>query len=104
MEKPIPGNELSSELSESHMRCAICSCLILFCFLTSPALCQSVDRQQITGIVTDPTGAAVPQADIVVTNEATGLRRTVKSNADGNYIVLNLPVGVYTVTTTMAGF
>jgi hypothetical protein len=65
---------------------------------------QSVDRQQITGIVTDPTGAALPQADIVVTNEATGISRTVKSNADGNFTVLNIPVGVYTITTTVSGF
>ena len=86
------------------MRCAICSCLILFCVMTGLALGQSVDRQQITGIITDSTGAAVPQADIVVTNEATGVSRTVTSNADGNYTVLNLPVGVYTITTTVSGF
>jgi hypothetical protein len=65
---------------------------------------QAVDRQQITGTVTDSTGAAVPQADIVVTNEATGITRTLKSNADGNYVVLNVPVGVYTITTTVPGF
>lgn len=68
------------------------------------AFAQAVDRQQITGTVTDPTGAAVPQADIVVTNEATGISRSVKSNADGNFTVLNIPVGVYTITTTVNGF
>jgi hypothetical protein len=46
----------------------------------------------------------VPEADVVVTNEATGVSRTVKSNSDGNFIVLNIPVGVYTVTTTATGF
>jgi len=65
---------------------------------------QSMDRQQITGTVTDPTGAAVADADIVVTNEATGANRTVKSNADGNFTVLNIPVGVYSITTTANGF
>jgi hypothetical protein len=86
------------------MQRTICSCLILFCVLIGLALGQSVDRQQITGIVTDSTGAAVPMAEIVVTNEATGISRTVKSNADGNYTVLNIPVGVYTITTTVSGF
>lgn len=81
--------------------------LIFLALLLIPAgFCfgQAVDRQQITGTVTDPTGAAVPQADIVVTNEATGVVRNVKSNADGNFTVLNIPVGVYTVTTTASGF
>ncbi|MGO4516262.1 carboxypeptidase regulatory-like domain-containing protein [Terriglobus sp. 2YAB30_2] len=65
---------------------------------------QAVDSQQISGTVTDPSGAAVPQADVTVINEATGVSRAVKSNDDGNYVVLNLPVGIYTVTTTIAGF
>ncbi|WP_263419251.1 carboxypeptidase regulatory-like domain-containing protein [Terriglobus albidus] len=63
-----------------------------------------VDSQQISGTVTDPSGASVPGADVTVTNEATGVSRAVKSNDDGNYVVLNLPVGIYTVTTTMSGF
>lgn len=65
---------------------------------------QTVDSQQITGVITDPTGAAVPQAEVTVTNEATGVSRVVRSNDDGNYTVLNLPVGVYTVSTVMQGF
>ncbi len=65
---------------------------------------QAVDSQQISGIVSDPTGAAVPRAEVVVTNEATGISRSVQSNDDGNYVVLNLPVGTYTITTTVQGF
>ena len=80
--------------------------VLFFLLLSSTGLifAQAVDSQRITGTVTDPTGAAVPQADLVVTNEATGITRTAKSNGDGNYTVLNLPVGVYTITTTVAGF
>src|SRR6202022_2706465 len=65
---------------------------------------QAVDSQQITGVVTDPTGAAVPNAEVTVTNEATGISRTIRSNESGNYDALNLPVGVYTVTTVAPGF
>jgi hypothetical protein len=80
--------------------------LVLLVLLSSTGLifAQAVDRQQITGTVTDSTGAAIPQADIVVTNEATGITRTLKSNTDGNYTVLNVPVGIYTITTTVSGF
>jgi carboxypeptidase family protein len=76
-----------------------------------PELC--VDRheprasgksQQITGIVTDSTGAAIPGAEVTVTNAATGLSRTAKTNENGLYVVLNLPVGTYTISTTMQGF
>jgi hypothetical protein len=60
--------------------------------------------QQISGIVTDPTGSAIPGADVTVTNEATHVNNTAQSNDTGNYVVLNLPVGVYTVTTSKGGF
>lgn len=65
---------------------------------------QSVDSQQISGSVTDPTGAIVPNTAVTVTNTGTGLTRVAKSNDDGNYIVLDLPIGNYTVTATVAGF
>jgi hypothetical protein len=80
---------------------------VVLCLLfLSTGLClgQAVDSQQITGVVTDSTGAAISNAEVTVTNEATRVARTVRSNNDGNYTVLNLPVGVYTVTTTMPGF
>ena len=68
------------------------------------ALSQSVDSQQITGNVTDATGAAVAQAEVIVTNDATRVSHTVRSNEEGNYTVLNLPVGVYTVSAAIQGF
>ena len=44
-------------------------------------------------------GATVAQAEITATNEATRVNHFVRSNSDGNYIVLNLPVGTYIITT-----
>jgi hypothetical protein len=58
----------------------------------------------ITGLVTDSTGAVVPNAAVVGRNMATGAEaRTVTSSA-GNYVLPNLPVGSYEVTVTQAGF
>ena len=58
----------------------------------------------IFGTVTDASGAAIPQAAIVLTNTLTGLTRQVKTESDGNYIVSQLPVGVYMVSGEAAGF
>ena len=86
------------------MKSGVVAFLFLFLLSTGAVLGQSVDNQQITGVVTDPTGAAVPNAVVMVTNEATGVSRTVKSNDEGNYTVLSVPIGVYTITTTVPGF
>jgi len=68
------------------------------------SVAQAVDSQQITGVITDATGAVVPNAEVTVTNEATGISVTLQSNESGNYDALNLPVGVYTVTAVSKGF
>lgn len=86
------------------MKRELITCLAMSCVSISMAAGQSVENQQITGTVTDATGAAIPGADVTVTNNATGISRTVKTNSDGNYNALDLQVGTYTVTTSMAGF
>ena len=86
------------------MKYALIGCLALACVTTNLAVGQTVEGQQITGSVTDASGAVVANAEVTVTNTATGLSRTVNSNGDGLYTVLNVPVGTYTVTASMAGF
>jgi hypothetical protein len=78
--------------------------LLFLCFLPSLHAQSTISNQQISGTVMDSGGAVVPNATIVVTNEGTGLTRTVTSNGDGNYIVADLPVGLYTITATVSGF
>jgi Carboxypeptidase regulatory-like domain len=70
----------------------------------SVAYSQAVNSQQISGTVKDSAGLVVPNATIAVTDTGTGLVKTVKSNSDGNYVVLDLPVGMYSVTATAPGF
>jgi hypothetical protein len=86
------------------MKQAILSCLVFFCLLPGLASGQAVDSQQISGTVTDPSGAAIAHALVTVTNDATKLSRSVESNDSGNYTVLNIPVGVYTLTASIQGF
>src|SRR3954470_5806821 len=68
-----------------------------------PAMAQ-VNFGRISGAVTDSSGAVVPAVKIQVLNEGTGVERTVVSNESGNYVVTNLPVGVYTVKLEAPGF
>ena len=62
------------------------------------------DRGTIRGIVTDPSGATVPEATITVKNVNTGLKQTVQTASDGVYSVLYIPAGQYTVTAEKQGF
>ncbi|WP_263409619.1 TonB-dependent receptor [Terriglobus tenax] len=59
---------------------------------------------QITGTITDVTGADLPGATIKVTEQNTGAVRTVQSDAAGGYILTNLPIGTYTLAISHEGF
>jgi len=63
-----------------------------------------VDRSGLNGTISDSSGLQLPQTHITVMQNTTGLRRDTVSDASGNYSVLELPVGVYTVTFEHEGF
>ena len=65
---------------------------------------QSAVDGAINGKVTDPQGAVVPNATIVVTNTATNAQVTVNASDDGTYKVAKLQPGTYSVETTVGGF
>jgi carboxypeptidase family protein len=65
---------------------------------------QSSTTGNITGTVRDPQGAAVPKAEITITEEKTGQSRTVTATDDGFYNVTSLPAGIYTISTSPSGF
>src|SRR5581483_2634117 len=62
------------------------------------------DTATITGTVTDPTGSAVPKAQVTLLNTGTQFTRTVETNSGGQYIAASIPTGTYTVTATARGF
>jgi hypothetical protein len=67
-----------------------------------PALGQST--AVLRGTVTDPAGAVIPNATIVVRDQATSLERTTQTDSDGNYQIAALPVGTYRVEAQAKGF
>lgn len=58
----------------------------------------------ITGTITDPSGAVVPDATVTVVNENTGATRTATSNEQGSFSFPELQAGTYSLTVTKAGF
>jgi hypothetical protein len=56
------------------------------------------------GTITDPSDRAVPQAQVVITNVATGVTTKVTTNSEGDYSAPNLLPGEYEVTVAAKGF
>ena len=78
---------------------------IIICVLMSTLTCFGQEsRATLTGTVTDPNGAAVPNATITVTNQQTGVTTTVTSTGEGNYTVTPLLPGRYKVAVEAQGF
>ncbi len=65
--------------------------------------CQT-ETGQITGTVTDPTGAAIQSATVDVKSLGTGANRTVTTGSSGDYSVTNLLPGEYNVSASASGF
>lgn len=58
----------------------------------------------VQGVVSDQTGAVVPNAAITLVNEQTNVRQNANSDQVGRYRLLNLPPGVYRVSVEVMGF
>lgn len=76
--------------------------LLIVMLAITNALAQ--DTASVTGTVTDPSGATISNADVVVSNAERGLNRPTKTNSDGEYSVPSLPSGTYDLTVTAQGF
>ncbi|MGA7313846.1 MAG: TonB-dependent receptor [Silvibacterium sp.] len=70
--------------------------------------CLSLSAQQITGnirgTVTDPSGAVIQGASVTARQTETGLSRTTTTDREGNYVLLELPVGHYSLQVAAKGF
>src|SRR6266568_3888079 len=90
----------SAQSSLCNVRLAV----LLVVFLTASSLSAQVVTVTIQGRVYDTTGAAISQANVSVTNPATGFSRSATASATGDYQISALPVGDYTVTAEKSGF
>src|SRR5689334_21136160 len=76
--------------------------LVLFSF--AGALRSQETTGTITGLVSDPTGAVLPNADVTATNVGTNASYKAATNAEGNYIFRAMPSGSYRLTVSVSGF
>ncbi len=79
--------------------------LLVIALLMAPSLvAQSLISGDLTGTVTDPTGAVVPGATVTLRNNANGQTHTTTSSSRGTYRFSLLPPGSYAVSATARGF
>ena len=76
----------------------------LLLMLPSRVAFAQYDTGSLVGTIHDPSGAAVPDVTVTVTNDATGIASIVKTDQTGDYEVPSLRVGAYTISAGAAGF
>src|SRR5271169_91497 len=89
-------------------RTALVTFLVVSSLCLPLAFVPNAQAQQtlggITGTVTDKTGNVLPETVVTIVGDQTSLTRTQKTNANGSYDFVNLPIGTYTLTFTHEDF
>ena len=78
--------------------------LMLLLFAVPSATAQLAGDGEISGIITDATGAAVPGAEVTAVQLETGSKYVRSGSSTGYYVLSPLALGHYSVTVTVAGF
>src|SRR5487761_266026 len=78
--------------------------VLSFALLTPSSLHAQVVGATLSGTITDPSGAVIPHAQVVITNTATGVTRNATADASGFYNTPNLLPGTYRITVSASGF
>ena len=87
---------MSRRLSFS-IACGVCL------FGWGAALAQNLTGR-ISGVVSDVSKAVIPGANVTVTNQDTGVTWKATTDSNGSYVIVNLPVGTYSVEVEAQGF
>src|SRR5690242_3579314 len=85
--------------SQSQVRRVLLACVLLAVFANAQS-----QNAELTGTITDASGALVPGAQITVTNVNTGEKRTTTSNEAGIYTIPLLQPGGYEISIRKEGF
>jgi len=83
---------------------ALFTWIVVLCLVVSLPLRAQVAGGTLSGTITDASGAVVPNAAVVIKNSATGITKTITTNAEGFYTAPNLLPGNYEVAVSATGF
>src|ERR1700686_1592089 len=94
--------------SVRQLQTALGGVLALVLMLALIALAPSAVYAQVyggslTGVATDPSDAVIPNAHVVLTDDEKGFKYSATTNAEGRYILRNLPPGKYSLAVTAPG-
>jgi hypothetical protein len=106
IEQAVQEDEMANSIVQQKGRIgmeAFVLILVLAIASLAPVYAQEAGGT-ILGVVADPSGAAVGNANVTIRNVATGVERSVPTNGDGVYVVPNLVPGSYEVRIEATGF
>ncbi|HZC66722.1 MAG TPA: TonB-dependent receptor, partial [Candidatus Dormibacteraeota bacterium] len=96
--------ECFSEISRASARISCAALTAAALLLLAPFAGAQSTGGRIRGTVTDSSGSAIAASQIELVNEATHATRDLQSGENGEYIFIEVPIGTYDITATIAGF
>ena len=102
MQAHTQGLALPRRRRNPGIRTAAMLCLLLLLFMGSSK--AQVSTASVNGVVSDPQGAVIPGATIVLRNLDTSVEHSSISNNAGNYVILDITPGRYTIQASAKGF
>ena len=78
--------------------------VIAWCSLTASRFAQSMNAGDIRGVVTDASGAVLPDVTVTLVNKNTGVTKILTTNQDGLFDTSSIVTGTYELTFSKAGF
>jgi len=85
------------------MRSLLSSLLCLALAATIPVAAQTTTAE-LSGTVTDPSGAAIGKVKVTAANTGTGLTHEALTDDSGSYLITQLPPGAYNLSAEATGF
>ncbi|MES2222269.1 MAG: carboxypeptidase-like regulatory domain-containing protein, partial [Acidobacteriota bacterium] len=79
-------------------------CVLILGSLSTPRLAAQIATGGVTGTVKDAAGAVLPGAAVTLTNTQTNVVQSTQSTSTGTYVFTAVPVGIYTLKASHAGF
>lgn len=109
-QQEVDEHSTSDSVAQTGQASRANCCIVLFSLLTMSLFCSSpllraqVAVARINGTITDSSGAVVPGAQVVLTNVNTGVKRQTTSGSTGDYSLVDILPGQFTLEVSKTGF